>query len=218
MTDAIEEYQDLNLRGPIDRRPDLRAALIKAAKEPWQLDRERMKKMAQEIHGAEDVLLFQRAKDANYPAAGLTLWSSDDGYYVTNIVPVEVRSLTYAQYNAILLDFITSVVEPVAAHFDYTVETTKPNQTVEDWLSSDVATKLRLFSVAANKSTGTSHPLDERRWFAFIVAIHRNGDKLDAGRLARWLHHVEGWDEDSAHGLAGDYETSRALLAYYDEN
>lgn len=85
-------------------------------------------------------------------------------------------------------------------------------------MSIDATVKLRRFSGAANKSTGASHPSDERRWFDFIVAVHRAGDKLDAARLARWLHEAEGWDEDSAHKLAGNYETSLALLTHYDEH
>ena len=127
-------------------------------------------------------------------------------------------SLTFAQYNAVLADFIARIAAPVTAQFGFTISTTEPRQTLDDWLSPDAALKLKRFSGAANKSTGASHPLDERRWFDFLVAVHRSGDKPGADRLARWLHEVDGWDEDSAHNLAGDFETALALLAYYEEH
>ncbi len=179
MADAIEVFRDLTLRGPIGRRPELRAALIAEAKAPWQPDLERTAEAARHGLIAEDVLLFQRGRDADLPPAGLTLLANDDGYYVPNIVPLEVGSLTYAQYNAILTDFITHVAEPVVARHGYVIETTEPRQTLDDWLSNDAVVKLRRFSGAANKSTGASHPMDERRWFDFIVAVHRAGEKMD---------------------------------------
>ncbi len=218
MADKIEVFQDMAMRGPITKRPQLREALIAAAVGPWQADLKRSAEIARNAVIPEDVIVFRREASKNYPAAGLTLWGTGDGYYVPNIVPVEMGSLTYAQYNAILADFVERVAAPVADKFGFAITRTEPRQSVDDWLSSDAALKLRRFSGAANKSTGSSHPADERRWFAFIVAAHRAGGKLDASTLARWLHEVEGWDEESAHKLAGDFEKSLALLQFYDEN
>lgn len=218
MADAIEVFRDLTLRGPVGRRPELREALIAEAKAPWQPDLERTADAAQHGLIAEDVLLFQRGGDADLPPAGLTLLANHDGYYVPNIVPLEVGELTYTQYNAILADFIARVVEPIAARYDYEIETTEPRQTLEDWVSNDTVVKLRHFSRLANKSTGASHPMDERRWFDFIIAVHRAGERLDADLLARWLHEADGWGQDSAHRLASNYEKSLGLLQYYDEN
>ena len=167
---------------------------------------------------SEDVILFRRDAGQNHPAAGLTLWGNGDGYYVPNIVPLETGSLTFTQYNAVLADFIARIAAPVTAQFGFTVKTTEPKQTIDDWLSPDAALKLRRFSGAANKSTGASHPSDERRWFDFLVAVHRSGDQPATDRLARWLREVDGWDEDTAHNLAGDFETAIALLTYYDEH
>lgn len=164
------------------------------------------------------MIVFSRETSENYPAAGLTLWGTWDGYYVSNIVPAEISNLTYAQYNAILADFVDRIAGPAAPRFGFTVTRTEPRQSIEDWSSPDAALKLRRFSGGANKSTGSSHPADERRWFDFIIAAHRARGKLDASRLARWLHEIEGWGEDSAHDLAGEFEKSLALLQFYDEN
>lgn len=217
MIDEIETFRDCKLRGPIARRPELREALIAAGVGLWRVDLDRSTDVANYSVGSPDVLCFRREKDVDFPASGLTLWSTDDGYYVPNIVPLESGSLSIAQYNALLSDFIARVVEPIAARYGYTIETTKARQTIDDWLSPDAAKKLQQFSRAANKSTRAGHPKDEGRWFDFIIAAHLAGDKLASDLLARWLSEAEGWDEESAHRLAGDYETSLALLSRYDQ-
>ena len=83
-------------------------------------------------------------------------------------------------------------------------------------VSPAVAEALRRFSVLANKSTGASHPLDRDRWFDFILLAHRENAQLDASVLARWLSESEGWFEDCARDLAGEYERSRSLLTRYE--
>ena len=60
---------------------------------------------------------------------------------------------------------------------------TASDQSLEDWISEPAAAALRRFSGAANKSTGASHPSDQARWFAFIVAMHRGRDRRDAHQL-----------------------------------
>lgn len=218
MNEKIAVFQDMALEGPVSGRPALREALIAATTDPWRTDLERSAQVKEYAPGTEDVILFRRDALGEIPAVGLTLWSTDTGYYVPNIAPLEFGSLTFTQYNAILNDFIDRIAKPVANKFGFSVTTTAAYQAPDDWTSSEAAVKLRRFSGAANKSTLAGHPMDERRWFDFIVEVHRSDKKIDAGRLARWLHETDGWDETSAHELAGDFEKALALLEYYDEN
>ncbi|MER8747417.1 hypothetical protein NKH54_30825 [Mesorhizobium sp. M1004] len=214
----IEVFQDMSMAGPIAARPALRLALIEAAVHPWRVDLERSAEVARSAMTSEDVILFRRTPGRDHPSAGLTLWGNNEGYYVPNIVPLESGSLTFTQYNTILKDFIARVAAPVVNKFGYEITTTEGQQSPDTWLSSNTALMLRRFSSAANKSTGASHPSDEQRWFDFLVAVHRSRDKLGADMLARWLHEADGWDIDSAHKLAGDFEKSLALLDFYDEH
>jgi hypothetical protein len=216
MAKSIEVFRDLNLRGSLARRPDLRQALITAAKDPWHYDPDRAAAISRNAIDAE-VLAFDHKATDDLRAARLTLWSRDNGYYVSNIVPTEFGELGITQYNAILADFIERIVRPVAPRFDYQIDATEAHQNLEDWTSADAARKLRVFSTAANKSTGASHPMDERRWFEFIIAVHESKKTIATNRLTRWLHKIEGWDEESAHELAGKYETALGLLQRYDE-
>ncbi len=218
MAEQIDVFQDMSLRGPITRRAELRAALIAAAVHPWRVDLKRSAEVANNAVTSQDVVLFRREAGENYPAIGLTLWGNGEGYYVPNIVPLDTVQLTCAEYNAALADFIVHVVEPVAGNFDFIITTTAPRQGLVDWLSPEAASQLRRFSTAANKSTGSSHPADKRRWFQFLISAHRSEGKVDATKLARWLNEAEGWDDESAHELAIEFEQALALLEFYDEN
>jgi hypothetical protein len=83
-------------------------------------------------------------------------------------------------------------------------------------VSKETAQLLHHFSVLANKSTGATHPSDERRWFEFIGAAHREDASLDDRTLERWLREEEDWPEDVASELAAEYEKARSLLKFYD--
>lgn len=216
MPKSVEVFRDLFLRGPLARRSDLRDALIAAAQDPWHFDPDRAAAIGRSSSD-DDILAFGRKATDGLRAAGLTLWSRDDGYYVPNIVPVEPGELGVAQYNKILADFIERIVRPVASQFNYQIDTTEAHQNLEDWTSTEAAQKLRTFSAAANKSTGASHPMDQRRWFDFIIAVHESRKTMGTDHLLRWLHEIEGWDEESAHRLAGQYETALSLLQRYDQ-
>lgn len=218
MTSNIEVYRDLYIRGPLDKRAELRSALLDAVSGRWSIDLKRSEEVAKGAITTDDVLLFRTRPTDTYPEAGLTLWQHEEGYYVPNIVPLESGQLSHSQYNAILDDFVENIASDVAAKHGFKISTTSGHQSIEDWVSEDAAIKLRRFSSAANKSTGASHPADERRWFDFIVSVHRSGQRLDADQLARWLHEADGWDERTAHDLAGRFEGAVALLKFYDEN
>lgn len=218
MAEKIDVFQDMKIKGPIDRRTDLRSELIKLATAPWRIDLEKSAEVARYSGASNDVLLFRCEASNDHPSAGLTLWGTDDGYYVPNIVPMQNGNLTFSEYNAVLTSFFSYIVKPAALKVGFEVEVTNPKRDIDDWLSPDAVIKLRSFSGAANKSTGASHPMDERRWFDFLISVHRSEKNLSSDILARWLHEAEGWDEQTAHELAGDFENSLSLLTHYDAN
>ncbi|SEK01174.1 hypothetical protein SAMN05518849_12655 [Sphingobium sp. AP50] len=218
MADGIEMFRDMSLGVPFGALKGLRIALIEAAVDPWLYHAKRADEIRRNAVTTEDVLLFRRVSTGQLPAASLTLWGRDGGYYVPNIVPLETRSLSFTEYNSILEDFVDRVARPVCDRLEVAIQLSSGSQSLEDWTSEDVATRLRRFSAAANKSTGASHPMDERRWFDFVVASHRSGKEIDVEILARWLREADGWDEETAYSLASYYQNAVALLTYYDEH
>ena len=212
----LEVFQDLLLHGPATRLTALREALLNHTASPWRHAAETEKKLSNSAGIEGDTLAFERKQDDALPAATLWLLSRDGGYKVTNIVPREHGELGYAGYNAILQDFERRIASPAAREAGFRVETTASHQSIDDWLSPEAAKALRLFSRAANKSTGSSHPLDRERWFHFLIAAYRENDRLHVDDLFRWLSEIEGWDEKNANSLAIEYEFGLALLREYD--
>ena len=210
-------FQDLLLRGPPSDHAALRDALIKAALGPWQHSSEWERYLPRTGMDAE-VIAFEREGSGGVDAVRLTLWPHEEGFKVTNIVPREVRGLGEHRYNVALRDFIDRVAQPAAEQVGFMVEVSSAEQGLENWLPTEAAKALRHFSESANKSTGSSHPLDRERWFAFLFAVHRAQSDFDTSKLTRWMTETEGWPEDIAHDLAIQYEFGLDLLGEYDRN
>lgn len=215
---SIAVFQDLFLRSLTQDKSSIRKLILETVKEPWrhEPDREKLVRMGS-IHG-EDVLAVLRLPFEGIDESALVLWEEPQGYKVSNIVPRNVGELTIDQYNAILQDFITKVAQPAAQGGVFTIESTAPNQGPQDWMDANAADSLRRFSGAANKSTGASHPLDERRWYQFLIDAHGAAKRATPDQLARWLVEVEHWPEDTARELAINYEFALGLLERYDSS
>ena len=169
--------------------------------------------------GDTDFLALERIDTAE--AAGVSLWmfSQHDGSYkVTNIVPLKSGELGVGGYNAALHHFLQSVISPARESTPLTFEVTGALESIDDWAGDISAKALKSFSTLANKSTGRSHPMDEKRWLLFILVAHRENSALESGQLARWLIEAEGWPVDTAYELASEYNLSRSLLKLYDKH
>jgi hypothetical protein len=142
-------------------------------------------------------------------------------FKVGNIVPIQKNSLTHDEYNALLKKCADECLIPCATECGLTYSLSKGEVELENYMSEKSAEKLRLFSISANKSTGSAHPLDQERWNDFICEtfIQKENDVLTI--LGRWLSEVEGWDDERANELISEYENGISLLRhysrYYDE-
>ncbi|WP_266170751.1 hypothetical protein [Dyella subtropica] len=216
MTEAsIEVFQDLRLR-TLHTGASVRNAILDEVRGPWHHESEREGMLRSAGPHPKDVVALVRDSFEGIDRSALVLWEDVDGYHVSNIVPEKVGQLSIVQYNAILQDFFARIAEPASRTGAFRVEMTSAQQSLEDWLDSETAAALRRFSRAANKSTGASHPLDQERWFQFLISAHRSSARMSPGDLVRWLKEVENWPEDTAHELAVEYEFTSALLHTYD--
>ena len=100
-----------------------------------------------------------------------------------------------------------------------------------DYISESALNKLTLFCNAANKSTGSSHPCDEERWFDFICQTVDDGRVFDYDTLSKFLQDEEywgkkekeflgvigqfAWSEENAEELASEYDNYVRILQYY---
>jgi hypothetical protein len=214
---SIEVFQELFLRcvAPHDKA-EIRRLILAAVKAPWRHEVTRENQVRMGAINEEDVIAVLRLPFDDIDESGLVLWEEPQGYMVSNIVPRNVGELGIHKYNTILRDFVAKVAEPAAQGGAFTVEVTPPYQALEDWMDGKAARSLRLFSGAANKSTGASHPADEGRWQQFLIDAHEAAKHASPEQLARWLIEVERWPDDIARELASSYEFALGLLARYD--
>ena len=164
-----------------------------------------------------DVMVFERDEGNGVAASRLVLWAEPHGYRVANIVPLRCRELGERGYNDVLNDFIDRVARTVSEQGGFELRHTDRMQSITDWTSREAAEALRLFSVAANKSTGSSHPLDAERWRRFLMADHLAESSLSSSHLKRWLMEVEGWTGEAATELVIERDFAEELLQDYDK-
>lgn len=210
--DSIEVFQDLFLTALDGGRQELRDVLGQHAKTPWSCSEEH------QLPLGEDMLTFEREGGDDIHASALTLWERTDGFTVANIVPKEISELGVRGYNDVLNDFVSRVVVPAANESMFSFNLGKREQCITDWTSQEAARALSRFSGTANKSTGSSHPSDQQRWFEFLFAAHRANGELDTYTLGRWLVEVDQWPAEVARDLTLEFEFGMALLKDYDRN
>ncbi|MEZ5455063.1 MAG: hypothetical protein R3F04_02975 [Lysobacteraceae bacterium] len=210
----IEVFQDLTLWLGQHTSNDVRDALAAQAAAPWRHAPEREQQEAHQDEG--EYFAFERQKQDDLPKIGLVLWKERNELRVTNLVPITSGQLSIQQYNRALTEFKTLIADPVASHLGLKIVLTKQWETLTDWMSSGTADLLRRFSAMANKSTGSSHPSDRARWFAFIIAAHK--EQVQAtDRIKQWLIDVEHWHPERAVDLIIEYEYGLELLLQYEQ-
>ncbi len=210
----MKVFQDLEILVPSSSRAEFIARIEDILKDGWSRDRKAEKQATGRGH--EEFYYFICEEVGNRQESLLALMPrSQQEMYVSNIVPRKTTKLNYDQYNEILREFCENFVKPVVEEMQLSVSLTQDDETLEDWISTDSAAKLKTFSDCANKSTGSAHPLDKDRWYEFIISMVLNDDSLDSWSLKRWFVEEEDWHEEIANELAIEYEQQVGLLRYY---
>lgn len=160
-----------------------------------------------------------------------------EGYIqVGNIVPLDKDQLTIDEYNNILELFYTDIVIPYCEKHT-NIKVFGPTSDIFNplnYITEKALNKLTLFCNAANKSTGSSHPCDEERWFDFICQTVDDNKVFDYDTLYKFLMDEDywgrketgflgvmghfAWSEEKAGELASEYENYVRLLQYYKES
>lgn len=210
----MQDFKELSIRG----KPEHLSSLIKSLSEcdgsEWCRREDLEKKLLEASPKGNVWYCFSCEETKNRSAANLWLANrSDSEVYVCNIVPTSVAELGYAVYNQIISDFHDFLLA-YAASYSVVVEFTGGMLDIKEYLSPFCYSLLQAFSRVANKATGSSHPLDQQRWFAFLVQAHQEKSRLTSHELYRWLSEEEAWPPDVASRLVSEYEKGRALLVY----
>ena len=155
----------------------------------------------------------------------------EDYIKVQNIIPLKKSRLNIGEYNALLDLFRNEIIDPIKNKVQGITESYSDTDVFNplDYISKEALTKLESFCNSANKSTGATHPRDEKRWFEFISQTVNDDRTFDYETLYRFLKDEEYWGKEDAKGvhgrsawsdewaekLASEYETYVRLLQYY---
>lgn len=157
-------------------------------------------------------ICFEYHNEHLHAGLSLSFKSGENELFVPNIIPLEKPQLSIKEYNEVLNNFFQEIIAPRKAGYSYRI--TSDEHTLESELDMESVNKLRVFSSCANKSTGISHPSDQKRWFDFIYSSFQNSISLE---LLRYFLVEDGWDEESANKLSLNYEFAVDLLKHGSE-
>ena len=214
----MKVHRELKITGSTESLKQVIRRLEERAHGDWRRDHKAEERVGRRALGA--MYCFSCAAGNQRHAASLWLAQrrAERELYVSNVVPSEVKQLDYDEYNRIVKEFYDVLLVPALEGTGARGELGPDVVSLDAWLSPQAIQELRAFSAGANRGTGSSHPADKARWYAFIFTAHREGSPLFGSDLRRWLEEEEHWHEDGAAELESEYETARDLLKAYDES
>lgn len=188
--------------------------LEKKSKAPWVRNKDKEK----ELGGIEGKpICFEALKGSAVSPAALFIFPKEsDTLWVSNIVPTEESELSYDQYNFALMNFYEDIVLPAIEGTAITADLTSDQISIASIAGDEVEKALFHFSNLANKSTGSSHPFDRKRWLEFLVLAHEAKSELHSDVIIRSLVEL-GWSEEKAIELGIQFEFADDLLSYIQE-
>jgi hypothetical protein len=211
----VKIFQELTIKGEPSALERFVQEIESSLKGSWS----RNKELEEQVKPLDPspTWCFAFAGRGNNPAAYLWLaYREGNELYVPNIVPAGPERLSRDQYNRIVEEFYEGFAKEAAHNAGVHADLGKENVGLDDLLSEKAAQALQRFSKLANKSTGSSHPLDRKRWEGFLVSAHLEQSTLAPDELERWLVEEEQWPPDKASELAIEYEEAMSLLKAYD--
>jgi len=214
----VEIFRELVLRGTQQDLAEFISYVERSLKHGWQRNHEPEKRAAA---GGSLQYCFQCPATEQLPESWLFIMFKDNSNcaYVSNVVPSAIGKISLSQYNMIITEFHTRFIAPALATFRGRIECTVSagEEDLRDWMSAKAASLLQEFSSIANRSTGSSHPLDRQRWLAFLVTIHQEKSTLTSSQLKRWFVEEAHWHSDIAGDLIMQFEFAMDVLKAHDE-
>lgn len=132
-------------------------------------------------------------------------------FHVANVVPNDKTRLTIAEYNDVLVKFVSDLRDYQKSHANpLNVKISRDSIGIEDIIPG---TKTRqLFRRYISAFPTSYHPLDIERLDVFICALHRYRCKVDLGYLKIYLMEELNWNQKDASWCVQRIETGLDIL------
>ena len=208
----MKVYKEVSVKGKKDLLIEFSKSIVEYLNDNWKVEK-------QEARFSEYLELTYTGTLMPKATVFLYTYRYEREYIkVVNIIPIEKNELNYDEYNSLLTECYELLLEPCAKNVGLKINITSDQVNMRIYMTKESEEKLKRFSNSANKSTGSGHPLDKKRWNDFICQSYIDGSKRTSEILERWLIEEENWSEDVAYKLAIEYEQGIELLGYFMEN
>lgn len=152
------------------------------------------------------------------PASKLVLNASTDknGVAILNIVPLpksDVSMLDIPTYNQILDAFSDKVFCPITNTCGNPIEANTEDYSIDNIIPQSfpkLKTWLSFYPLS-------HHPLDEHRWYDFLIALLKNGERVASSVLSEYIKENYHWADDDLFDLEMRFESQMDLLEYYEK-
>lgn len=172
----------------------------------------------QQTFKKDDTLVVSVNKE-KLPLSDLILFVNEEENKVDiiNIIPSkksDIFSLDCSAYNNILDVFKKDVFLEINDINGCEVEENQEDYTIQEIIPKSYE-KLNTWLEAFPLS---GHPLDERRWFDFLIALRKNRETLSIDDFSKYIQENYNWSKKDIERFEFKYEEQINLLEYYDEN
>jgi hypothetical protein len=208
---------ELRIRGSDSQIALLRERLeqAQALQDGWNRDLETESRLKKRWYRPRDLFCFAGSATDQRPAATILLepkWP--DGLGVPDVIPNVQQRFTEEEYNRVLADFASQVLQPAIVGTDVEIEVAPKRLDLNQYLSPEAMRRLEVFSASADRNS--PHPEDSPDWQKFLIRVHLDEPVLYPEHLGHWLAE-QGWPEPQCERLVDVYLLTRSFLSAYDE-
>ena len=157
------------------------------------------------------------AKNEKSPYSRIIICTKDEANVVkiVNIVPLPESGFSQiepSEYNKILRIFRDSVFVEIANRDGNVINETPENYTINDIIPLSAP----VLHVWLGGYPLSRHPLDEIRWYDFVIALHRNKEHLSSEVFENFIRENYHWDENDIEEFSSKLVSQLDLLEYYE--
>lgn len=136
---------------------------------------------------------------------------------IVNIIPMQesnISKIDCVEYNKLLDSFRNKVFRAIQEQNGNSIK-----ENSEDYEISDIIPKsYQKLNTWLDNYPLSGHPLDEKRWYDFVISLHINQEKLYLDDFKKYIQEQWKWEEETIEKFALKLESHIELLEYYDKH
>lgn len=157
-------------------------------------------------------------KKHGFPYSRLVMSSSlkQDAVSIINIVPMPESGTSHIDctiYNQMLNLFSSEVFEQIKEEYGNEIVENSEDYTIQEI----IPTSYNALNAWLSAYPLSGHPLDTKRWYAFVVALHRSAEELSLDDFEKYIRENYNWEDEVLSEFSIKLESELELLRFYDE-